>query len=156
MTQNRTTILYAEDDENDVFFMKRAFAKGRRPEQLVIVRDGQKAVNYVLGRAEFADRSAHPLPGLILLDIKMPQLTGIEALRAFRADAGSQAIPVVLLTSSTQESDIAEAQLLQANGYFVKPSDATELIELLQSLSAIYQSSGGAGSYSSIKGNRLS
>ncbi len=128
-----TTILYAEDDDNDVFFMKRAFTKACEAGRLVVVSDGVQAVSYVLGRDKFADRAAHPSPSFVLLDLKMPNLTGIEALREMRADSGAASLPVILLTSSTQEADIAAAHTLGANGFFVKPSNATELVDLLRS-----------------------
>ncbi|MET0263965.1 MAG: response regulator [Rariglobus sp.] len=152
------TILYAEDDENDVFFMQRAFAKAGGPEQLVVVPDGQKAVDYVLGRAEFTDREVHPLPSLVMLDVKMPHLTGIEALRVLREEGVNRELPVVMLTSSTQQADIAVAHQLGANGYFVKPSNANELIGLLKNLTVAANTVGEQKTESGrleIEGNRL-
>ena len=128
-------VLYAEDDENDVFFMQRAFAKARIEAQLAIVGDGREAVDYVLGRNGYADRERHPPPRLVILDLKMPQLNGLEALQQIRRDASLEALPVVFLTSSTQDSDVAQARAAGANGYFVKPSNAEELIGWVKALS---------------------
>lgn len=131
------TILYAEDNPDDAFFMRRAFDKAGLPERLVIVPDGKQAVNYVLGIEEYSDRAAHPPPALVLLDLKMPILTGLEALRAIRSDQLGSKLPVALLTSSTNEADIADAKTSGANGYFVKPGNGLELAEFLKTVATI-------------------
>lgn len=127
-------VLYAEDDENDAFFMRRAFGKLRNPPALRIVPDGRKAVDYLSGAGTFADRAANPLPLLLLLDIKMPYLTGREVLTWVRQQPALAPLPVVMLTSSTQTGDIEYCRKAGANAFLVKPSQAERLGELAQSI----------------------
>jgi CheY-like chemotaxis protein len=126
------TILYADDDENDRFFMQRAFKKAGLVAHLALVADGSEALDYVWGRSPFSDRAAHPSPHLVLLDLKMPNITGMEALKALRAHPVSAQLPIIILTSSRQENDVAEALALKANGYLVKPSNAEQLQYLVR------------------------
>ena len=120
-------VLYADDDENDVFFMERAFELRRRREALRIVRNGRRAIEYLAGEGEFADRAQYPLPNFVVLDLKMPGRTGLEVLVWIRAQPALEALPVTLLTSSGQESDVEFCRHHGADGYLVKPTDATEL-----------------------------
>jgi CheY-like chemotaxis protein len=151
VNETPVAVLYAEDDDNDAFFMKRAFAKAGLSEKLVIVPDGRQAVNYVLGRESFVNRAR---PAFVLLDLKMPILNGLEALREIRSSDIGRKLPIAILTSSTQELDIAAAHADRANGYFSKPSNANELVGLLKSLStAIAQNT--AVQRLDIKGNQL-
>ena len=120
-------VLYAEDEENDAFFLKRAFKLAQIPNPLIVVPDGQAAVDYCVGAGFYADRSQYPLPGLLLLDLKMPRKTGTEVLIWLRQQSHISTLPVVILTSSMQEEDISLAQRNGANGYLVKPSDPEEL-----------------------------
>lgn len=138
-----STLLYADDDENDRFFMQRAFKKIGLTLHLALVADGSEALDYVWGRAQYADRAAYPPADLVLLDLKMPNLTGMEALRALREHPASAQLPIIMLTSSRQDSDLEEARALKATGYFVKPSNAEELKQLVDCFPAICASRDG-------------
>jgi len=128
-------VLYAEDDENDAFFMQRAFAR-LAPAALTIVPDGSEAIAYLDGTGAFSDRKSHPLPGLLLLDIKMPNVRGLEVLAWVRQQKKFNDLPIVMLTSSTQAKDIELSRQQGADAYLVKPSQARELIGLMERLIA--------------------
>jgi CheY-like chemotaxis protein len=125
-------ILLAEDDEDDAFLLRRAFTKARLPNPLQIVPDGEQVLAYLKGDGEYSDRKKHPFPGVVLLDIKMPKLNGLETLAAIRNDPLLKRLVVIFLTSSDQESDINQAFDLRANSYLVKPRNTDGLIEVLQ------------------------
>jgi CheY-like chemotaxis protein len=127
-------VLYAEDEENDAFLMKRAFAKAGIANPLQVVHDGGEAMRYLSGEGEFADRSRHPLPCLLLLDLNLPRRTGLEVLQWVRSADKYHALPVVILTSSSQDRDIGSAYELGASGYLVKPPSAERLVELVRNL----------------------
>ena len=124
------SILYAEDDENDVFFMERAFAKLQLRDALQVVPNGRAAVEYLSGVGAFADRTKHPLPDVMLLDVKMPEMSGLEVLKWARARPEYKSLPILLFTSSTQRTDIDFSRNHRASGYLVKPSNA-ELLAVL-------------------------
>jgi CheY-like chemotaxis protein len=125
-----TTILYAEDDANDIALVQVAFQP--RPDlDLHFVVDGAEAINYLAGRGKFADRRTYPLPKVILLDIKMPRLSGFEVLAWLRQQSSIAAIPVIAFSSSDQQSDIDKAYQLGVNAYVVKPSGFLRLQTVL-------------------------
>jgi CheY-like chemotaxis protein len=124
------TILYAEDDPNDIALVQVAF-QVRSDLDFQFVRDGIEALNYVFGRDKFADRRVYPLPNLILLDLKMPRLSGFDALAFLQKHPAFAAIPVVVLSSSDQQSDIDQAYQLGASAYVVKPSAFVQLQSIL-------------------------
>lgn len=128
------SVLYAEDDENDVFFMERAFSKLKQQNTLHVVSSGRAAVDYLAGRNGFVDRARYPLPDLVLLDVKMPELSGLEVLRWARAQAQFQALPILMFTSSTQRADIDFSRVHRASGYLVKPSNAQDLTALVRKI----------------------
>jgi CheY-like chemotaxis protein len=121
------TILLAEDEEDDVFFMKHAFTGAGIFNPLQVARDGKQAVNYLAGRGDYADRDRFPLPSLVLLDLKLPQLTGLEVLKWIRQQPELKSLIVIILSSSQQTSDISKAYELGANAYLVKPSNPIDL-----------------------------
>lgn len=125
------TILYAEDDPDDVFFLQRAFKKVAPEVNPVIVDNGAEAIAYLSGQNHYQDRAAHPAPSLVLLDINMPVANGFEVLKWIRSQPGFQALPVFVLTSSNNEADRDRATALGANGYLVKPGQPDKLAELL-------------------------
>jgi CheY-like chemotaxis protein len=127
-------VLYAEDEENDVFLMQRAFKKAGVTNPLRTVADGAQAIRYLQGDGEYADRARHPLPCLLLLDLNLPRKTGLEVLKWTRAQPAFRTLPIIFLTSSNQDRDIGSAYQLGANGYLVKPAGPERLLELVVSL----------------------
>ena len=127
-------VLYAEDDENDAFFMQRAFAKLHQADALRIVPNGRQAVAYLNAEEPYADRNKYPLPDILLLDVKMPELSGLEVLAWARAQPRFSRQIIVMFTSSTQESDVERSRALGANAYLVKPSNADNLAVVVESI----------------------
>lgn len=134
MRDNRTGILLAEDDRNDVMLIERAFRKSRLPSPLTCVENGEQAVAYLKGEGQYADRAHHPLPLMLLLDLKLPRLSGHEVLAWVRAQPVLRRLPVVVLSSSRQPEDINRAYELGANSYLVKPVLFDEFAAVLQQL----------------------
>jgi CheY-like chemotaxis protein len=130
----RTTILLAEDDQNDVMLIKRAFSKSHVINPIACVENGEEAVAYLAGHGEYADREQHPLPFMMLLDLKLPRLSGHEVLKWLREQPGLKRLPVVVLTSSREPSDINRAYEVGANSYLVKPVVFEEFSTLLKQL----------------------
>ena len=124
------TLLIVEDEEDDVFFLKRALNKVGVNNPVQVVRDGDIALNSLKGEGQFADRSGYPLPALIFLDLKLPRCHGFEVLKWIRAQNTVPPIPVIVLTSSTVSDDIERAYRLGANSYVVKPSTPDQLIQI--------------------------
>jgi len=124
-------ILVAEDDPTDAFFLQRAFGKTGLPVGLKFVRDGQEAIDYLRGEPPFGDRSAHPLPQLLLLDLKMPRLNGFEVLHWLKTQPGLKRLLVIVFSSSAETGDINRAYDLGANSYLVKPHATEQLLELV-------------------------
>lgn len=131
------TILYADDDENDLYFMHRAFAAGGTAGRLIVVENGRDAVAYLNGDPPYADRTRFPFPDVLLLDGKMPFMSGIEVLSWVKAHAEYKQLPVIMFTSSTIESDIAAARTRGANGYIIKPANADDLRDFRDYLIAV-------------------
>ncbi len=125
------TILVAEDDENDVFLMRRAFAQAHSQAALQFVSNGEEALAYLRGNGLYAARDQFPFPALLLLDLKMPRKNGLEVLEVIRADPDLKTLTVVVFTASNQERDINLALGLGANSYLVKPSKPEALSSLL-------------------------
>lgn len=132
MTGAEHAILLVEDDPNDQLLIRRAFSKAKLMNPLHIVDDGDAATAYLAGEGEYADRSLHPFPALILLDLKLPRRSGLEVLAWLREQPRSRRIPVVVLTSSEDSADIARAYDLGANSYLVKPVDFDGLLDLVR------------------------
>jgi len=128
------TILIVEDNADDVLFIKRAFKKANIINPIRVVEDGEKAIAYLDGKHDFADRGANPLPFLILLDLKLPRFNGFEVLEHARGLPVVKRIPVVVLTSSVDERDVKRAYDLGANSYLVKPVDFDSLLDLARRL----------------------
>ena len=128
----KPTILLVEDDENDVFLMERAFGKANVPAEVRVIRDGRKALRYLHGEGEYADRERHPLPCLTLLDLNLPHVHGLEVLKQIREDPRLRKLIVVVLTSSVADSDIEQAYELGANSYLSKPNALEGFQELAE------------------------
>lgn len=114
------TILVVEDTEDDVFLLKRAFAKSGLNPQMQIVGDGEEAVKYLTGSGSYADRLQHPLPDLVLLDLKMPRMDGFDVLKWLRQQPQWKCLVVVALSTSNEPGDIRKAYELRANSYLSK------------------------------------
>jgi CheY-like chemotaxis protein len=127
-------ILYAEDDENDAFLIERAFKKAGISNRLVVVSDGNAAVEYLAGEGKYAARDTYPLPGLILLDLNIPGKSGLEVLKWIRVHPLVSMLLVVVLTSSNQESDIHRAYIQGTNGYLVKPRTPDEMLVMARAI----------------------
>ena len=124
-------ILLAEDDRNDVLLMRRAFEQAGIPNPLFVVHTGQEAVDYLGGEGDFAQREKYPLPGLMLLDLKMPWMDGFDVLRWLRRHRQFDTLPVVVLTSSKLQSDIDKSRAMGVYDYRVKPHEFEDLVRLL-------------------------
>jgi CheY-like chemotaxis protein len=132
-TINRKNILVAEDNADDAFLLKRAFVQARINVRLDFVQDGEEVIHYLKGENGFADRTAHPFPALLLLDLKMPRLDGFDVLNWLRQQSGGlKRLPVTVLTSSDQPSDVNRAYDLGANSYLIKPTVSESLMEVVQ------------------------
>ena len=129
------TLMLVEDDVNDVAFFQRAFAKSGLVNPVRVLRDGEEAVLYLQGIGTYADRALYPLPSLILLDLKMPRKSGLEVMSWMLAQPlPVRDIPVVMLTSSEERSDIRQAYALGARSYLVKPVAPKDLLDMLKSI----------------------
>jgi CheY-like chemotaxis protein len=135
MENQRFTVLLVEDDLNDIFLVKRAFRTARIPNPLQIVTDGEEAMSYLRGDGKYADREAHPLPKLMVMDIKMPRRSGFEVLEWVKSSAGLlRRIPIVIVSSSDNPSDINRAYELGANAYMIKPMNYRSVEHLFESI----------------------
>lgn len=128
------TLLLVEDNEDDVFLMRRALKAAQITNPLAIVTDGQQALDYLNGEGKFADREQYPLPCLVVLDLKLPYLNGLQVIEHIRMHPRLQTLLVVFLTSSRNEMDVDRAYRLGANAFLVKPPSVEKLTEMLQSL----------------------
>jgi CheY-like chemotaxis protein len=128
------TVLLAEDNSTDALMVQRAFRKANLLNPLQVVDDGDKAVAYLAGAAPYADRDRHPLPVLLLLDLKLPRRSGLEVLAWLKQQPAVRRLPVVVLTSSRDNGDVNRAYDLGANSYLVKPVDFDPLLEMVRAL----------------------
>jgi CheY-like chemotaxis protein len=127
------TILQVEDDPNDVFLLKHAMKKEGMANPMQVASDGQEAIDYLSGAGKFADREQFPLPGLVLLDLKLPFVMGLDVLKWIREQPNTVSV-VIILTASAEEEDIATAYRLGANAFLTKPSEAGKLQEIVKAI----------------------
>jgi len=127
-------VLLVEDDENDVFFFRRAMKLAGWSTPLQVAENGRQAVDYLEGREQFSRRDEFPLPALVLLDLKLPYINGLEVLKWIREHTVLKHLTVIMLTSSKEEVDIERACVLGANAYVVKPAGSDELVNLVRSI----------------------
>ena len=132
----KAVVLLAEDEPTDVYFVQWAFKEAGLPHQVFTAADGQEAVDYLSGEGPFTDRQKYPLPDLLLLDLKMPRLTGFDVLQWLQERPQFQDLTVLVLTSSDYPGDVARARELGADDYRVKPSNPFELVKLVRELDA--------------------
>jgi CheY-like chemotaxis protein len=127
-------ILLVDDEEHDVLFMQIALEEARVTNQLCVVRDGQEALRYLKAEGDFADRGKFPLPGLVLLDLRLPRVPGLEVLKWIRDQEAFRHLPVIICSSSGQDSDVEAAYRLGADGYVVKPSRISERLDIVRKI----------------------
>jgi two-component system response regulator len=127
-------ILLVEDNPDDEALTVRAFASSNIANPLVVVRDGVEALDFLFARGDYGERNPRNLPVVILLDLKLPKLDGLEVLKQLRANEITRLQPVVILTSSKEERDIVESYSLGANSYIRKPVAYSEFMECVQQL----------------------
>jgi CheY-like chemotaxis protein len=119
---NRKAILVADDSAEDAFILKRAFERAGLPVPIMFVKDGQELIDYLSGNDGYADRMNHPMPRLLLLDLKMPKMDGFDVLRWLQQQPALRRLVVTVLSSSDESKDVNLAYDLGANSYVVKPS----------------------------------
>src|SRR5258708_1170932 len=133
-TANQVPILVADDDAQDTMLIEFAAKKAALGLRLQSVADGEQAIDYLLGRQRFADRQAHPFPSLMLLDLKMPKLSGFDVLDFVRRQPGLRQLPIIIFSSSDEPKDIQRAYDAGANSYLCKPNSNDDLSALLKAL----------------------
>ena len=134
MNGEPVVILLVEDDPAHAEIVRRNFVNFRMANRLMHVADGQQALDYLYRRAEFQDPVRSPRPNLILLDLRLPKVDGLEVLKTVKDNVGLASIPVVVLTTSAGEVDMAKAYSSRANSYLVKPVDFPEFLKLMDAL----------------------
>jgi len=132
---NNKVILLVEDNPDDEALTLRAFRKNNILNEVVVARDGAEALDYLFGTGAYAGRDPTDVPQLILLDLKLPKVDGLEVLRRLRADPRARLIPVVILTSSREEQDLIAGYSSGANSYVRKPVDFVQFTEAVRQLS---------------------
>jgi len=128
------TILLVEDNPSDVELTRRALERSHVVNDLVVAEDGQQALDYLFGSGPYAARDPRELPSLVLLDLKLPKVDGLEVLGRLRADDRTRRVPVVILTSSNEEGDVASGYDLGVNSYIRKPVDFAQFAAAIQQL----------------------
>ncbi len=129
-----TTILLVEDNPDDEALTLRAFKKNNIKNEVVVARDGVEALDYLFGTGSYSGRDANDTPAVVLLDIKLPKIDGLEVLRRLRAEERTRFTPVVILTSSKEEQDLVRGYSLGANSYVRKPVDFTQFMNAVHQL----------------------
>jgi len=131
---DNNVILLVEDNPDDVELTLRALKKNNIKNKVVVARDGVEALDYLFGAGSYSGRDTSLMPQLILLDLKLPKLDGLDVLRRVRADERTKVLPVVILTSSKEEQDLINGYSLGANSYVRKPVDFTQFIDAVGKL----------------------
>ena len=132
--QNNVEILLVEDNPEDVEITVRAFKKRNLTNKIHVVEDGEEALEYIFATGAYKERNINHRPKVILLDLKLPKVDGLEVLRRIREDERTKQIPVVVLTSSQEERDIVESYKLGVNSYIVKPVDFAKFLDTVSEL----------------------
>jgi CheY-like chemotaxis protein len=132
---NKTAhILLVEDNQMDVELTLDAFREARLSNAIHVTRNGQEALDYLFGRGKYSDPESHPLPDLVLLDLKMPGIDGFEVLRQIKSTVGLKRLPVIILTSSKEEGDRTMSYDIGANSYLVKPISFEGFLAVVRSI----------------------
>jgi CheY-like chemotaxis protein len=132
--QSEVEILLVEDNPNDAEMAIRALRKSNIANHMVHVADGKAALDFIFGRGAYSGRDVESGPKVILLDLKLPKVDGLEVLKAIKSDPRTKIIPVIVLTSSREEKDIIESYQLGVNSYIVKPVDFDKFAEAIKGL----------------------
>ena len=132
LTQQDKLILLVEDNPDDEALTLRALSRNGIRHRLEVVRDGVEALDYLFARGPYAGRAGLPLPTVVLLDLKLPRVDGMEVLRQVRADPRTRNLPVVILTSSREDEDLIQGYGLGANSYIRKPVDFVQFMEAVR------------------------
>jgi two-component system response regulator len=127
-------ILLVEDNPDDVELTRRAFRKSQFENEIVVARDGIEALDYLFGTGEYRERDASDLPQLVLLDLKLPRLDGLQVLERVRSNPKTRLLPIVILTSSTEPRDLVGGYSHGANSYIRKPVDFEEFVEAVRQI----------------------
>jgi two-component system, response regulator len=133
MNMNKSTILLVEDNADDELLALRALRQAHIANEIAVAADGVEALDYLLGTGKHAGQPPH-LPAVVLLDLKLPRVDGLEVLQRLRANERTRLLPVVVLTSSSEERDIVESYRLGANSYVRKPVDFDQFVEAVRQL----------------------
>lgn len=131
---NKKIILLVEDNPDDEELTLMAFEQTKIVDEVVVLRDGAEALDYLFKTGKYANRDLNDMPAVILLDLKLPKIDGLEVLRRLRADERTQFLPVVVLTTSKEDQDVTNGYRLGCNSYVRKPVDFTEFINTAQQL----------------------
>jgi two-component system response regulator len=131
---DRGIILLVEDNPDDVDLTLRAFTRSNVTNRVVVARDGVEALDYLLGTGQYAGRNVQDMPVVVMLDLKLPRIGGLEVLKAIRKDERIRLMPVVILTSSSEQKDVVEGYRLGANSYIRKPVDFEQFVEAVKLL----------------------
>lgn len=131
---NSKYIFLIEDNPGDIELTKRALVKGHIMNDLVVAEDGQEALDYLFNTGKYAGQAIHQLPTLTLLDLKLPLIDGLEVLKRIRASERTHRLPVVVLTSSSEEQDLTSSYDLGVNSYICKPVDFMQFVQAIQHL----------------------
>jgi CheY-like chemotaxis protein len=127
-------ILLVEDNPNDIELTLRALKKRNLANKVHVVKDGAEALEFIFGTGIYAERNINHIPKVILLDLKLPKVDGLEVLRRVKSDERTKVIPVVVLTSSKEESDLVESYKLGANSYITKPVDFDKFAQIVSEM----------------------
>ena len=131
---NRKLILLVEDNPDDVELTLRALKQNNIKNEIVVARDGSEALDYLFGKGVYANRDMSVTPQVVLLDLKLPKVDGLEVLKRIRSDAKTRLLPVVILTSSKEEQDLINGYKIGANSYIRKPVDFNQFAEAVRQL----------------------
>ena len=125
-------MLYAEDEPDDIFFLREAWEEASMPNPLIAVKDGQQAIDYLAGKGAYTDRKQYPFPCLVLLDINLPIKSGFDVLEWINQNLSHERLNVVILSGSNLDSDIQSARELGATDYIIKPSNPMRLGKIVR------------------------
>ncbi len=131
-------IVIVEDNPNDAELMVRSLKDNRLANSLIVLEDGEQALDFIFGRGQYSERDLNKLPKVIFLDLKLPKVDGLEVLKQVKSNKQTSKIPVIIVTSSKEDPDIAAAYKLGANSYVVKPVNFNNFVETINQLGSYW------------------